>query len=415
MNLATEIVVWVTYFVGLYFAVFWFLTFLEKGIQKDSRKKLERFPKVTIAIPAYNRENSVEATIKSALALNYPKDRLEIFAIDHGSSDRTLKAMKKFEGRIKILSIGRNPGERKGKPMNAALKQAKGEFFVCLDADSIATKDSLINMLPYFDDKRVGCVLPSMKIYNPKNFWHRVQGSEYLVNMFYKRLMSYMNCIHVAPGPFSVFRTETLRKIGGYDEKNLTEDLELTYRLQKYQYKIVQLMDTFVYTIAPKDLKEIYQQRNRWFKGAFINTVKYRSMLFNRKYGDFGFVQLPTVILSGGIAVSLLLITLYFGIYKNLRWLFDTRLVNFDLWTLIKNISFNFSIFDLDFALICTSLVAAAISLTIIIKAFQHGNEKILKQGIIPVGFFFIYYYLIMGLAWIGVAFDLLIGRHQKW
>lgn len=415
MNLATEIVVWVTYFVGLYFAVFWFLTFLEKGIQKDSRKKLERFPKVTIAIPAYNRENSVEATIKSALALNYPKDRLEIFAIDHGSSDRTLKAMKKFEGRIKILSIGRNPGERKGKPMNAALKQAKGEFFVCLDADSIATKDSLINMLPYFDDKRVGCVLPSMKIYNPKNFWHRVQGSEYLVNMFYKRLMSYMNCIHVAPGPFSIFRTDVLKKIGGYDAKNLTEDLEITYRLQKNQYKILQLSDTFVYTMAPNSLKELYGQRNRWFKGAFMNTVKYRGMIFNKKYGDFAFIQLPTVILSGGIAVSLLLITLYFGVYKNIQFLFNTRLINFDLWTLIKNISLSFNIFDLDFALICTSIFASAISLVIILNAFRQGKEKILKQGIIPVGFFFIYYYLIMGVAWIGVAFDLLIGRNQGW
>lgn len=415
MNLATEIIVWITYFAGLYFAVFWFLTFIEKGITKDPEKKLKRFPTVTIAIPTYNRENTVEATIKSALALNYPKDKLDIIVVDHGSSDNSLKVIKKFSGKVRIFSIGRQPGERKGRPMNVALKHAKGEFFVCLDADSIATKDSLIKMLPYFEDKSVGCVLPSMKVYKPKNFWHRVQGSEYLVNMFYKRLMSYMNCIHVAPGPFSVFRTETLKKIGGYDEKNLTEDLEITYRLQKYHYKIIQLMNTFVYTIAPKSLKELYLQRNRWFKGAFLNTIKYRGMIFNKKYGDFGFIQLPTVIISGGIAVSLLLITLYFGIIKNLKFLLDARLINFDFLTLIKNLSLSFNVFDLNFSLICISIVASSISLTIIIKAFQHGNEKILKQGIIPVGFFFIYYYLIMGLAWIGVVFDLLTGRKQWW
>lgn len=415
MNLATNIVVWITYFVGLYFAIFWFLTFINVGIPKDHVRKLKKFPLVTIAIPVYNRESTVAMTIKSALALNYPKDKLEILVIDHGSSDKSLEVMKKFGDKIKIISIGRKPGERKGKPMNVALAQAKGEFFVCLDADSVATPNSLIEILPHLDDKEVGCVLPSMKVYQPDSFWHRVQNSEYLVNMFYKRLMSYMNCIHVAPGPFSVFRTEIIKKIGGYDSTNLTEDLEITYRLQKNQYKIIQLMNTFVYTVAPRSLRELYTQRNRWFKGAFLNTLKYKGMIFNKKYGDFAFIQLPMVILSGAIAVSLVLITIYFGFIKYLKDFIDLRFVNFDLWTLIKNINFNFIVYDLDFALILTSVVALIVSATIMAKAFQHSNEKILKQGIIPVAFFFIYYYLIMGLAWLGVIFDLILRRKQNW
>jgi cellulose synthase/poly-beta-1,6-N-acetylglucosamine synthase-like glycosyltransferase len=415
MNLATEIIVWVTYFISLYFAIFWFLTFIEIGIPKDENRKLKKFPMVTVAIPVYNREDSVEPTIRSVLELDYPKDKLEIIAVDHGSTDKSLERMKKFKDKVKIIHIGRNPSERKGRPMNVALEQAKGEFFVCLDADSIATKDSLVRILPHLEDKSVGCVLPSMKVYKPKRFWHKVQNSEYMVNMFYKRLMSYMNCIHVAPGPFSVFRTETLRKIGGYDSKNLTEDLELTYRLQKNQYKIVQLMDTFVYTIAPKSFKEIYLQRNRWFKGAFLNTISYRKMLFNKKYGDFGLIQLPMVLISGAIAVSLLLVTVYFGFIKYIKDFIDLRFINFDIITLIRNLRLEFNIFDLDFALICTSIVAFLISATIIIKAFQHSNEKVLKQGIIPVAFFFIYYYLVMGIAWLGVMFDLLRRKQQRW
>ncbi len=415
MNLATEIIVWITYFVGLYFAVFWFLTFVERGIPRDLTKKITKFPFVTIAIPAYNTGRTVEKTIKSALNLNYPSDKLEIIVVNHGSSDNTREIIEQYKDKVKIVNIGRTPDERKGRPMNVALKRAKGEFFVCLDADSLATKNSLLKTLPYFDDKEVGCVLPSMKVYKPRTFWHKVQHSEYLVNMFYKRLMSYMNCIHVAPGPFSVFRTKTLRDVGGYDEKNLTEDLEITYRLQKYQYKVIQLMNTFVYTVAPKNLKEIYRQRNRWFKGAFINTIKYRSMLFNKKYGDFGLIQLPTVVISGGIAVSLLLITVYFGIIKQLGHLWNMRFINFDFLTLIKNIRLDFIVFDLNFALVCTSIVALLITSTIIIKAFKHTEEKILRQGILPVTFFFLYYYLIMGMAWLGVMFDFLTFRHRNW
>jgi biofilm PGA synthesis N-glycosyltransferase PgaC len=415
MNPIVNVVTWITYFIGLYFAIFWFLTFIDVGIPKDKKQELKKFPKVTIAIPVYNRENSAEITIRSALKLNYPKDKLEIIVVDHGSSDNSLAIIKKFRGLVKIIAIERKRGERKGKPMNITLENASGEFFVCLDADSVATPNSLLEILPHFDDPKIGCVLPSMKVYEPKKFWDKVQNSEYMVNMFYKRLMSYMDCVHVAPGPFSVFRTEVLRKIGGYDATNLTEDLELTYRLQKHQYKIVQLMHTFVYTMAPKNLNELYHQRNRWFKGAFLNTLKYKGMLFNKDYGDFGFIQLPMVILSGAIAVALVLITFYFGIFKYIKDFIDLRFVNFDLWTLIKNINFNFIVYDLNFALIATSIVSIFVSAIIMAKAFKHTDEKILKQGILPVAFFFIYYYLIMGIAWLGVIFDLIVRRKQSW
>ena len=179
MNLATSIVIWITYFIGLYFSVFWFLTFIERGISRDAKKRLKKFPYVTIAIPCWNRQDTVSDTIKSALELNYPKDKKEIIVVNHGSSDNSAREIEKFKGMVRILNIARSPGERKGKPMNVALKHAKGEFFVCLDADSIATKNSLIEILPHFEDQSVGCILPSMKVYKPKNFWHKIQNSKH--------------------------------------------------------------------------------------------------------------------------------------------------------------------------------------------------------------------------------------------
>ena len=67
--------------------------------------------------------------------------------------------------------------------------------------------------------------------------------------------MSIVNCVHVAPGPFSVYRKDILERLNGFDEKNLTEDLEISLRLQKENYKILQAMDTEVYTFVPKDFK----------------------------------------------------------------------------------------------------------------------------------------------------------------
>ena len=415
MNPLVNIIIWSVYVISLFFAIFWFLVFIDKGVPAEARKKLKSLPKVSIAIPVYNREKSVALTIDSALSLNYPKEKLEIIVVNHGSSDKSREIIEKYREKVKIVSISRKAGERKGRPMNIALNMASGEFFVCLDADSVATKNALIEMLPHFEDKSVGCVLPSMKVYSPKNFWHKMQRAEYLVNMFYKRLMGHINCIHVAPGPFSVFRTDVLRKIGGYDETNLTEDLELTYNLQKNHYRIIQLLDTEVFTIAPNTFKEIYEQRNRWFKGALINTIKYKEMIFNKKYGDFGFVQLPTVIISGFLAIALLLTTVYYALKPHIQFLYDMRFINFDFWTIIRNISINFNIFDINYALVLSGIITFTISLIVLVKSHQHNREKALRFGFIPLAAFFMYYYVIMGFAWLGVAIDFITGKHRTW
>jgi cellulose synthase/poly-beta-1,6-N-acetylglucosamine synthase-like glycosyltransferase len=254
-----------------------------------------------------------------------------------------------------------------------------------------------------------------MKVENPKSFWQKAQWTEYLVNMFYKKLMGNLNCIHVAPGPFSVYRTDVLRKVGGYDEKNLTEDLEITYKLQKNQYRIIQLLDTQVHTKSPQTFRQLYSQRNRWFKGAFLTTIQYRKMMFNRKYGDFAIIQLPVVIISGILAMTLLLTSLYYAIQPRLNFLANMSTINFDFWTLLKNFSFNFNLFDLNYALIMSSIFMLLFSVIIVYKSHKHSNERLLKNGILPFLFFFIYYYLIMGIAWVGVTIDLLMKKVQRW
>ena len=75
--------------------------------------------------------------------------------------------------------------------------------------------------------------------------------------------MSTLNCVHVTPGPFSLYKTKVLVELGGYDEKNLTEDLEIALRIQKHHYKITQLLDATVGTYAPTTLRTLYHQRKR--------------------------------------------------------------------------------------------------------------------------------------------------------
>jgi cellulose synthase/poly-beta-1,6-N-acetylglucosamine synthase-like glycosyltransferase len=86
--------------------------------------------------------------------------------------------------------------------------------------------------------------------------------------------------------------------LGGFDEKNITEDLEMGMRLNYYKYKVVVEMGSKTHTEVPFTIKAFWRQRIRWLRGHVYNTLKYRKMLFNKEYGFMGMFQLPFHLLS---------------------------------------------------------------------------------------------------------------------
>ena len=182
---------------------------------------------VSILIPAYNEEDTLKETVDSVLNLDYPKDKIEIIVVDDCSKDRTwdvLQEICKLNPNINIKPIRQEVNHGKGAAVNSALKEASGEIFICLDADSFVKPDALLKILPYFyGNEDVASVLPFMKITKTNNFMLKIQWVEYLMNFFLKRIVGAINCIHVTPGPFGCYKRNRLRKVGGFDEHNLNE------------------------------------------------------------------------------------------------------------------------------------------------------------------------------------------------
>ncbi len=416
MNIVTTILLWATYFISLYFAVFWLLVFL---ISHDDKKNkiLTEAPFVTITIPAYNEQDSLAGTVQSVLALDYPKEKYELLIVDDGSTDTTARIAQELMTQnpsytIRLIS---QQNQGKGAALNNALRQAQGVYFVCLDADSFVARNALQKMLPHFTDAKVAAVLPALKIHNPKNNLEKLQWYEYIINMFYKELMGKLNCVHVTPGPFSVYRTATLRDIGYFDEHNITEDLEIALRLQSHNYTIVQLMDPEVLTIGPSTIKELYTQRNRWFKGATVNVLKYRKMLFNKQYGDFGFIQMPTVLLSGVIAIILFCTALYYGMKPYVENLYYLTFVQFDFMPFLTHFQFNFTLMDLNYITIFVAATMLIISIYIMRKSEVRTNERLLKYGFLTITIYMLFYFLFLGAVWVGVFYDIIRQKKQRW
>ena len=410
-------VIWGAYFLSLYMIIFWILVFFEKNIV-DIGLEMADYPNVTIVIPAYNEERNIKETMESVLNLDYQKDKLELIVVNDGSCDNTKEIVESVmmehpDSGIKLINQG-NKG--KGAALNAALKIAKGEFFTTMDSDSLIRKDALKKIIPKFDDSGVAAVLPLMKVWNPKNLLQRIQWCEYLINLFYKRLMAILDCVHVAPGPFSTYRKDTIKNLGGFDEKNLVEDLEITLRLQKKHYKILQTFSTEVYTKVPDTLRKFYNQRNRWYKGTFLNAFKYRGMVFNRRYGDFGFIQMPRILLESVVVLFVLFVVIYSNILKPLALKIRIlSLTDFDVILPIKRAIDNFALINIDFINYFYLLVIFVLALFLIKQAHKHANEPLAKNGYFTIPAYLFLYSILASIVIFGVFIDIVRGKVQKW
>lgn len=410
-----EIILFAVYMVTLYYTVFWLIAFIDYA--PDQPLRAGRRPKVSVIVPAHNEELTLEKTCRSVLALDYKRELLELVIVNDGSTDKTLNVANAVKrSRPEAVKVISQENGGKWKAMNAGIAASSGEFVACLDADSTIKQDALNKMLPYFSDPKVAVVLPMLYVDSPKNLLQKVQWHEYVINMFYRKVAGFLNCIHVAPGPFSLYRKGVLLEIGGFREGFKTEDLEICMRLQSRHYRIMQTTETEAYTEAPATFRELYRQRKRWNFGSTLNILSYRWMLFNRKFGDFGVFQLPIIFMATFLAAGLLVVTAYLSVLKPLYEKFmQLRLINFDIMSLIKNFHPHFSIFDIDAFRFFIAASFLAVSVSVLVVSHRAIRKKVTAHGLPAMLVFMFMYYLFLGYVRLVIIKDLLLGRKNKW
>ncbi len=341
-----HIINYFAWFIFVFIAVVWILVLLQNR-EKYPRNvsRLKKLPSVSVLIPAYNEEDTLDKTINSVLAMDYPKGLLEVIVINDCSADRTKATAKKFGARIKLLSNSENRG--KAYSLNRGIGEAKGELIACLDADSVVEKDIAKKMVGYFEDKKIGAVTPALGVYRTRNFLEKIQHVEYLLNVFLRKTLAIMDAVHVTPGVFTLYRKDILKEVGGFEEGNLTEDMEIALKIHKAGYKIENNMNAKSYTYCPDKWKSLFNQRIRWYRGAIKNSIKYRHMFFNPKYGNLGMFLLPFNFISvfAIIAIFMLMAWNYITVIAGFAW--KLYLINFDIGSLISSVDWGFSLTNL--------------------------------------------------------------------
>ncbi|MDI3474018.1 MAG: poly-beta,6-N-acetyl-D-glucosamine synthase [Candidatus Woesearchaeota archaeon] len=420
----TRIILDVVYFISLYYAVFWLLTYIEEKPKEKPKRTFKEWPAVSIVIPMYNEEENIRETIQTTCKLDYPSDKLKIYVVDDGSKDNSLEIaritaeeeMKKNpQLEIKILHQ-----ENKGKyaAVNNALDYIDTPFFATLDADSYPEKDALKNLLQEFTTQKVGAVSPILKVKNPQNIIEKIQWYEYAINHFYKSVIALRNAIHVTPGPLSVYRTELVKRLGKFREGHKTEDMELGMRIQAANYEIKQCEEAVVYTKAPRTWKSLTKQRVRWNLGSTLNIKDYSKMLFNKNYGDFGIFQLPMIPMAGVLSVSILFLIIFNLRDQIKRSILVMKTYNFNIFEYIaESIShFNLEFWFLNLSLknIVMMIIFFSVSVFILYKGIKLFNEKV-DNGWPALFLFLFMYYFFIAWVWILVFKDMIFKKEVRW
>lgn len=301
MSSIFDFIFYILIFFSVYVQVFFFVTFLEnrkKIIIRRGATNLNHYPAVTIVVPCWNEEDTVGKTVHSLFNLNYPKDKLNIFLVDDGSTDNTWKAIQKFAGYPNIKIFHKENGG-KHTALNLGLENLETDFFGCLDADSFADPEALVRLMSYFEkDSGVMAVVPSVVVHDPKSIVQNAQEVDYNMGVFLKKMLGFLGAIDVTPGPLTIFQRKVFDDLGYYRHGHSTEDMEIAYRMQKNNYRIEHCPDAHVYTNTPRTIAALYRQRIRWIYGFLNNAIDYRDVLFKKKYGNFALFTLPTRVIS---------------------------------------------------------------------------------------------------------------------
>ncbi len=291
-------------------------------IKEDELASLkdEDLPIYTILVPLYKETEVAQKIVRNLKALDYPQEKLDVKLLLEEDDQETIQACLEADlpENFHTIVVADNKPKTKPKACNHGLEQAKGEYLVIYDAEDRPEPDQLKKAFYAFTERtgvRTVCLQAKLNYFNPRqNFLTKWFAIEYTT-----WFDLYLPGLHALRAPIPLggtsnhFQTDVLRRIGGWDPFNVTEDCDLGIRLYRMGYKTA-ILDSTTWEEANSQLMNWIRQRSRWVKGYIQthlvhmrNPVKTLWELGPWKF--FGFL-----VSIGGLALTLLLNPIFWSV-----------------------------------------------------------------------------------------------------
>lgn len=252
----------------------------------------EKLPFVSVMVPAHNEGIVIVRTVEALLSFHYPKDKYEVIVINDNSSDNSaellLELKHKYPNRnFTIINTDEtNGGKGKSNALNIGFQSAKGEVIAIYDADNTPEANALYYLVAELENNpEYGAVIGKFRTRNKDvNLLTRFINVETLSFQWMAQAgRSQLFQLCTIPGTNFVVRRSIIEEIGGWDEKALAEDTEISFRIYMMGYKIKFQPAAVTWEQEPQTFDVWFRQRTRWVKGNVYVIVKNFKLLWNPK------------------------------------------------------------------------------------------------------------------------------------
>lgn len=249
--------------------------------KKNKAVDMKYYPEITLMIPVYNSEKTLEACIKSINDSDYPNERIHTFLINNQGKDNSFSVFCKCQKEYPDLIMQwLNAKQGKSKALNMALFNSRGKYIINIDSDGLLEPSALKNLVAKFEsDPEIMCMTGAILI-DPKQIeaypWffpkllRKTEFMEYAQAFLAGRnYASETNSIYTLSGAFSAFRKSAVLSSHMYNTDTICEDTEITFQM-RYNKKIkVEICENALFFVDPiEDLNKLYTQRQRWQRGS---------------------------------------------------------------------------------------------------------------------------------------------------
>lgn len=398
-------------FIAFYFLMIYILIYFQNRKYIYETIEPDKIRSLSIVIPCFNEEKSIGKNIEAFLASDY-KGLKKLIVVDDCSTDNSYEIIKKYAKkypRVIAIQTPKNTGRASGAK-NFGIKYVKTELIGFSDADSLPNKNAISKMIGVFNDTKVGGVTSRVFVNNPKNYLTRIQAIEFKIIAFTRKLLEFIDAIYVTTGPLSIYRKKAFDQVGGFDENNLTEDIELTWHLVSKGWKVKMSIPAVIRSYVPTTIKTWFHQRIRWNVGGIQTVAKYRKKFF--EIGMLGVFIMPFFIFSWFLGLTgLVFLTYRLTNYIMMKFLVakysiaaQVALISMDEFTLNPSILFIFGI----------TLLFLGLAYTIVALTYSKESGRIIGHPIRDI-FIYSFFYLLMYPPLLIVSFYKYLRGYNEW
>jgi biofilm PGA synthesis N-glycosyltransferase PgaC len=235
----------------------------------------EIWPPISLLVPCYNEGDNAEETLGTAAAIDYPA--FEIIAINDGSRDNTAEVLDRLAKRIpnlKVVHLAANQG--KATALNTGALLAKHELLVCIDGDALIDPQALYWIARDFRRATVGGLAGNPRIRNRTSLLGRLQVGEFssIIGLIRRAQTTYGRLFTVS-GVICAFRKRALEQAGWWSPRTITDDIDVTWRVQVAGWRVTYEPHAIVWILMPETLRGLWKQRLRWAEGGVQMMVDF--------------------------------------------------------------------------------------------------------------------------------------------